>query len=124
MKFMKETADRKFNKSAAILNKRKYREMIFYFALLVTPKQRELRRKILAQIEHVVHRAKNLLALLKALARYRTKIKRKYRKARRGKFCFANETGLSFALVKRSKIQRCIAMQDAALSELGKVPGS
>ncbi|EEF13050.1 hypothetical protein CAMRE0001_2083 [Campylobacter rectus RM3267] len=28
--------------------------MIFYFALLVTPKRRELRRKILAQIEHIV----------------------------------------------------------------------
>ena len=99
--------------------------MIFYFALLVTPKQRELRRKILAQIEHVVHRAKILLALSKALARYRTKIKRKYRKARRGEFCFANEAGLSFALVKRSKIQRCIAMRDRrALSELGKTPGS
>lgn len=40
--------------------------------------------------------------------------KRKYRKARRGEFCFANEAGLSFALVKRSKIQRCIAMRDAA----------
>ena len=56
---MKETADRKFNKSAVILNKCKYR------------------------------------------------------KARRGEFCFANEAGLSFALVKRSKIQRCIAMRDA-----------
>ena len=70
---MKESADRKFNKSALIKIeiKRKYREMIFYFALLVTPKRRELRRKILAQIEHIVHRAKILLALSKALARRR-----------------------------------------------------
>ena len=111
---MKETADRKFSKSAVILNKCKYREMIFYFALLVTPKRRELRRKILAQIEHIVRRAKILLALSKALARRRTKIKRKYRKARRGEFCFANEAGLSPVAVKRSKIQRCIAMRDAA----------
>lgn len=57
---MKETADRKFSKSAVILNKRKYR------------------------------------------------------KARRGEFCFANEAGLSPVAVKRSKIQRCIAMRDAA----------
>ena len=51
MKFMKETADRKFNKSAVILNKCKYREMIFYFALLVTPKRRELCRNFKSRLD-------------------------------------------------------------------------
>nr|WP_314470584.1 hypothetical protein [uncultured Campylobacter sp.] len=70
---MKERANRKFSKSAVIKieTKRKYREMIFYFALLVTPKRRELRRKILAQIEHIVYRAKILLALSKPAKRRR-----------------------------------------------------
>ena len=62
MKFIKERANRKFNKSAVI----------------------------------------------------KIETKRKYRETRRGELCFANEAGLSFALVKRSKIQRCIAMRDAA----------
>ncbi len=110
--------------------------MIFYFALLVTPKRRELRRKILAQIEHIVHRAKILLALSKALARYRTKIKCKYR-----------EMIFYFALLvtpKRRELRRKILAQiehivhrakillalskalarRRALSELGKAPGS
>ena len=63
---MKETADRKFSKSAVILNKCKYREMIFYFALLVTPKRRELRRKILAQIEQHSSSSQNFTSSLKS----------------------------------------------------------
>ena len=53
MKFIKEAADRKFIKSAVIKIeiKRKYREMIFYFALLVTPKRRELCRNFKSRLD-------------------------------------------------------------------------